>query len=158
MQTVEIKPGNVRSGHTALASGKLVAVDDDVQGVANDLAAIDPGLKLFYEPGEDVWIVKHVRQMPDGSEQEHLVSTFQQCDQRIVPGSGRSASPATTTSASSTGSRPRRSGQATHEFSEKIGPHAEKLAWAFRQDLGRHEHPRTRTARAVVPADVPKGD
>jgi pyoverdine/dityrosine biosynthesis protein Dit1 len=158
MQPVEIRAGNMRQVHTALASGKLVAVGDDVQGVANDLAAIDPGLKLFYEPGEDVWIVKHVRQMPDGSEQEHLVSTFQQLDQRVVARIREISQPGYDYVGELDRLDAAAEREATHQFSEKIGPIGEKLAWAFRQDLGRHEHPSTRTARAVVPADIPKGD
>jgi hypothetical protein len=158
VQTIEIKPGNVWSVATALKSGKLIAIDNDVQGVANDLHEIDAGFRLRYDPGEDVYLLSHEGLQPDGSVEEKFVSSFEACDQRIVQRAREISAP----SYDYVGELDRLEAKAerdkVHEFSEKIGPHAEKLAWALRQDLGRHEHPRTKTATAFVPADVPKGD
>ena len=74
---LDISPASVAQVQRAF--GTMVQVDDDVQNVARDLRAIDPGLSLFYDASEDVWIVMQVR---DGV--EHLVTTAQECDQRIV--------------------------------------------------------------------------
>jgi hypothetical protein len=117
VQSVEIEPGRMAQVTRALKSGKLVAVDDDVQNVANDLHEIDPGLKLSYEPGEDVWIVKHVHLTPAAAWRSGSCRAFQECDQRIVQRVREINRPATTTLRSSTGWTGRRSAASDHEFS-----------------------------------------
>jgi hypothetical protein len=150
MQSIEIQPGRMVQVTRAMKSDRLIAVDDDVQNVANDLHAIDPHLKLVYEPYEDVWIVKYQQLTAGGEVEERLVSSFQECDQRIVRRMREINRPGYDFVAELDRLDREAERRADHEFSEKIGPHAEKLAWALRQDLGRNE-------RAVVPADVPKG-
>jgi hypothetical protein len=150
VQSVDIEPGRMAQVTRALKSGKLISVDDDVQGVANDLHEIDPHLRLSYEPHEDVWIVKYVYLTAGGEVKERLVSSFQECDQRIVRRVREINRPGYDFVAELDRLDREAERRKDHEFSEKIGPHAEKLAWALRQDLGRNE-------RAVIPADVPKG-
>lgn len=63
--------------------GRMVVVDDDVAGVARDLRAIDPALVLRYaERGGHFLVVQVLDE--DGRHSEHLVTTAQECDQRLV--------------------------------------------------------------------------
>lgn len=156
VQSVEIKPGQIAQVTKAMRSGKPIVVDDDVQGVANDLHQIDPGLRLEYEPFEDVWVVKYVHLTADGEVRERLVSTFQECDQRIVARMREINRPGYDFPAELDRLEREAEAQRDYEFGQKVGPIGEKLAWALRQDLGRHEIPNTRVSRAVVPKAIPK--
>jgi hypothetical protein len=157
VQSVEIQPGQMAQVTRALRSGKLIAIDDDVQGIANDLFAIDPGLRLEYEPFEDVWVVKYVGLNEIGEHEERLVASYAECDQRIVRRMREIAQPGYDFAGELDRLDREAEARHEHEMSEKIGPAAEKLAWALGRDLGRHEIPNTRVSRAVIPADIPKG-
>lgn len=157
VQTIEIKPAGMAQVTRAMRSGKLVAIGNDVQNVANDLHEIDAGFRLRFDPGEEVYLLSHERMNPDGSVSEDFVSSFETCDQRIVQRAREISRPGYDYVGELERADRAAERAADAAMSEKIGPHAEKLAWALRQDLGRHEHPRTRTATAYIPADVPKG-
>jgi hypothetical protein len=155
---IDIQPGRAAQVHTALQSGHRVVVDDDVKGVAQALKDIDRGLRLSYFPEQDLWIIDHVKVLEDGSVQESLVTTCEgELDPRLVERIKQIASPGYDYAAEL--EKIERAAQKREEalFTEKRGPILEKLAWAFTRDLGRHESPRTRSSRAVVPGDVPKG-
>jgi hypothetical protein len=155
---IEIQPGRAAQVHNALRTGHRVVVPDDVKGVARTLKEIDPGLRLSYFPDQELWIIDHVKMLEDGSVEESLVTTCEgELDPRLVERIRQIASPDYDYAAEL--DRLERDAQRREEalFTEKRGPILEKLAWAFTRDLGRHETPRTRSSRAVVPGDVPKG-
>jgi hypothetical protein len=58
---------------------KLVAITDDVQGIAAALAAIDPSLHLHYDPHEAVYVVSQHR---DG--EERFVGAYPELDGRVL--------------------------------------------------------------------------
>lgn len=153
MQRVEIRPGQLAQVQKVLRTGKLIAIDDDVQGVANQLFDVDRGLRLGYDPGEDLWIVSHV----DGEGTESFVSSFEDCDARIVARMREIARPGYDFAGELERLDREADARREREISDQIGPIGERLAWALKRDLGRHEVTNSRVSRAVVPADVPKG-
>jgi hypothetical protein len=132
-----------------MRNGRMVLIDDDVANVVRDLQEIDPGLRVRFSMEEGVFVVYHRRLEVDG-EREKLVTTAHELDQRIVRRVREISRPGYDFVAELDRLDREAECRKDREFSEKIGPHAERLAWALRQDLGRNE-------RAVIPADVPKG-
>jgi hypothetical protein len=63
--------------------GRMIVVDDDVAGVARDLREIDPSLALRYSERSGHFVVVQIIEEGD-RRTEHLVTTAQECDQRIV--------------------------------------------------------------------------
>lgn len=64
-------------------NGRLIPVEDDVQNVANDLAAIDPGFRLrFSEAGNYFAVYFKPEHWEEGD--GYLVTTAQELDQRVV--------------------------------------------------------------------------
>lgn len=63
--------------------GRMILVDDDVANVARDLRAIDPALELRYSERHGHFVVVQIIDQ-DGRRGEHLVTTAEECDQRIV--------------------------------------------------------------------------
>lgn len=129
--------------------GKLVAVDDDVQNVANDLAEIDKGLKLSYDPDQDIYIVFHKRVEGDGSVSEHLVTTARECDQRIVWRVKEISLPGYDYAAELERVEAAAKKARDDQFREEIAPLAEELRHAMRRDLGL-DHDRIFVGRDLV--------
>lgn len=147
MDRIEIKPASLaqvaqtRSGHTLL-------IDNDVQGVANALHEIHPDLRLEFDPHADYYCVIQTIHEPDGSTSDHLVTTAQDLDHRIVHRVRQVASSAYDYVAELEATDEQAKRNAEHVHSEKMGDLGEKLAHALCKDLGINNH------RAVVPKDV----
>jgi hypothetical protein len=133
---VEISPARLAQVQTA-RGGQFVEITDDVQNVAADLAAIDPGLRLRYSEAGGYFVVYHVQELPDGKRREHLVTTAQELDQRLVQRI-RAIDARTGYDYARELDRLEREAeqQRDREFSERTGPIAERLAHAVRHDLG----------------------
>lgn len=135
MDRIEIRPATVgQVARTRL--GKNVAVDADVANVARDLRDISPEFRLEYDPHGDFFIVSQVRVMPDGSEEISLVTTAQDCDQRIVRRVREITAPGYDVGAEMERLDREADKRKEHALTERVGPIAEKLAWALRKDLG----------------------
>lgn len=133
---MEISPARLAQVQQA-RGGEFVEISDDVQNVAADLRAIDAGLRLRYSEAGEYFVVYHVEELPGGGQREHLVTTAQELDQRLVqrireidPRNGYDYA-AELDRLEAEGERER-----DREFSEQIGPLGERLAHAVRKDLG----------------------
>jgi hypothetical protein len=134
MRGVEIEPAGLMQV-TRTERGKLVAITDDVQGVARDLRDFDRGLKLWFNPDQDYYVVYHVT-MRDGEVKEDLVLTARELDPRVVQRVKQIAGTEydfvkEMEQMDAAAERARQ-----HAFSEQLGPRAERLAHAIRKDLG----------------------
>jgi hypothetical protein len=144
MGRVEVEPGSIAQVKRAL-SGRLVAIPDDVCGVARDLRAIDRRLRVEAEDDLSVYIV--FLEEPDGSRQ--LVTTAQHLDKRIVDRVRQVADERYDFA----GELDKIEAAADRAFEarrqDQLGDFAERLGHAFRKDLGRHEAPNTLRSRAA---------
>ena len=139
----------------ATAKGHKVLVADDVQGVANALQEVSDELHLFYDTEQALWIVEQHTPMPDGSVKESLVTTALDLDHRLVHRIREVCAPGYDLAAEI--ERAEKSARDAHEHArrEQLGDIAERLAFAFQKDLGRHEIPKTLKSRAYLPAFKP---
>lgn len=140
MERIEIQPANVAQVHRT-SVGKNILIDDDVQGIARDLATIDPSLKLEFDPHEELYIVYQARLLGDGSVEDTLVTTWSverngPLDKRLSKRVAQIASEGYDYAAEL--DRIDREAQAAedHAFTERFGPMAERLADALLKDLG----------------------
>lgn len=149
MRGPEIQPVNAMQVFQT-DRGHLVAIDDDVQSVARELRAIDEGLKVWFDPDQDHFVIFHERTLGDGSVEEHLVTTAQELDQRIVERIRQISSRDYDYVAELERIDLAADRAAEHALSERIGPHLERLAHGLRKDLGLK-------ARAFVSKDLKRG-
>lgn len=146
MRGVEIQPVNAMQVFQT-DRGHLVAIDDDVQSVARDLRDIDEGLKVWFDPDQDHFVIFHERTRGDGSVEEHLVTTAKELDQRVVERIRQISASDYDYVAEVERIDLAADRAAEHRFSEAVGPVAEELAFAFRKDLGSK-------ARAFISRDL----
>jgi hypothetical protein len=116
--------------------GRMIAVDDDVQGIAMRLREIDPSLRLSVSEATGHFVVKQRLERPDGSIKETLVTTSTSCDGRLLDRIARIASEDYDLAAELEDIDDEAKRADDHAFSEKVGPLAEQLAFAMRKDLG----------------------
>ena len=64
--------------------GRMVLIDADAGGIAEQMRRIDPKLKLRYSEAGEYYVVYVEEQRPDGRVDQHLVFTAQECDGRII--------------------------------------------------------------------------
>lgn len=152
MDRIEIQPAAVEQVHKALKTGRRIAIDMDVQNIAQDLREIRATLKLEYDPGEDIFVVLDEVTMPNGSIEEKLVTTWDcvrngPLDQRLVRRIREIAHPSYDLAAELEKADKAADLERARRFREKVGPAAERLAHALRKDLGS-------TERAFVPKAV----
>lgn len=142
----------------------MAIISADAGGVAADLAAIDPGLKVrFAENGNPpFWVVYHETEQPDGSTCQELVTTaeayqtnsgvWEGLDQRIVTRireiDSESRSGYNYADELEKAERSRHA-KARADFAERIGDTAERAAAAVRKDLGSRYR-----GRAFIPRDI----
>ena len=135
MERVTISPATAAQVHRS-QKGVRVAVADDVQNVARDLREIRSTLTLEYDPIEDFWIVGDERTLPDGSIEEYLVTTAQECDQRLVQRVREIAQPSYNYADELERLEAQDERRQRQAFAEKVGPIGEQLAHALCKDLG----------------------
>jgi hypothetical protein len=157
---MRIEPAHIEQIRRA-RDGRMVLVSADAGGVADDLAKIDPGLKVrFAEAGQPpYWVV--FWESPDGRNTELVLTAqayqnnsgvWEGLDQRIVKrvqeidphgrGGYDFAKEVEAQNRNATQARRR-------AFTERIAPTAELAAHALRKDLGQRYR-----GRAFVPRDV----
>lgn len=137
---LEIEPPRANLGQLRLTNKlEMVPVETDVLGVVEHLKRIDPGLKMFYDIGQEIFILYHEGLNEQGHLVESLVGAYKQLDQRIVSlieridGQGRGRQDLATELGKLEAERDARQ---AHERLEKVGPLAEELQHAIRRDLG----------------------
>ena len=135
MERVQISPATVAQVHRS-QRGARVAVTADVQNVARDLQQIRESLVLEFDPVEDFYVVLDRRVMPDGSEEDHLVTTALECDQRLVNRVREISSESYDFVAELERVEAAAERDRQHAFREQVGEPAERLAHALRKDLG----------------------
>lgn len=145
---IDIEPASIAAVKRT-DKGKLVAIDDDVVGVARDLKAIDAALKLSYDPDQDYYVVYEVRVLGDGSVEEHLVTTARECDQRIVWRVKEISRPGYDYAAELEKVEAAAKKARDDTFREELAPRAERLRHALRKDLGL-DHDRIFVGRDVI--------
>jgi hypothetical protein len=153
---VEIQPGSVaqvmrsRKGHN-------IMVADDVQGIANQLLEISDEFRLVYNPQEALWMLEQHRHLPDGSVREDFVSSFTECDHRILHRAREVSAPGYDIGAELEKAEAVSDAAMEARRYEVSGDAAEKLGHALRKDLSRHEAPTTAKSRAFIKAFKPRG-
>lgn len=147
---MEIAPASLAQ-LTRARGGQLIEVGDDVQGIANALAQIDPHIRLRYsEPGE--YFVVYYK--PDEWEpgQGYMIFTAQELDHRIVKRMeevyARCNAPGYSLAAEVEAAEAKQKREDDHRWREENGELMEKLAWALREDTHRNQH------KLAVPRDV----
>ena len=115
--------------------GRRINIDADVGEVASRLKEIDPKLGLQWNEKGDFYMVVEYAQLPEG-EEERLIFTAQECDQRIVKRMEQIASPTYDFMAEVEAMDKQADRDKDHQFHEETGEVAEQLAHAVRKDLG----------------------
>jgi len=113
--------------------GKLVAIDNDVCGIASDLKQIDPNLKLRYSEAGEYFVVYHVNPF---TEREDLVTTAQVLDKRLVNKVRYLASDGYDFAKEIEKADAKADADQEHKRKEQTGEIAERLHHAVRKDLG----------------------
>lgn len=138
---MEVTPATFAQVKTG-RDGRRVTVTEDVGDVARRLQEISPKLILVWNENGQYFVVVE----RDGNGDERLVFTAQECDERIV----KRAELITSSSYDFVGEMDRLDKAAErakdHEFHERTGEIAERLAHAVRKDLN--------PGRMIVPKGV----
>jgi hypothetical protein len=134
-RVIDIQPATMQQV-TRTDKGRLIAMGDDVQGVAKALHEIDQYLTLSYDPDQEYFIVRRDVPQEDGSVDEQLVLTARELDHRIVARVKEIGSE----DYDYVGELDRLDAEADRRkdkaHSEKMGDAGERLRHALRQDLG----------------------
>jgi len=127
---VDLEPASIAQVKM-MKDGRVLEIDDDVSGIAKQLAEIHPSLKLRWsEPGEYFVVFQETE------EGRHLVTTSLTCDQRLVDRL-REVTAEGYDLAYEIEKREAEA-KAVHEakISDQVGEVGERLAHAIRADLG----------------------
>lgn len=111
--------------------GRVVFIDDDALNVAKDLREIDASLRLAWNEFGEYFVV--YQQLDDGT--EHLVTTAQTADARLVKRIKRIAHPSYDYGKDLDEQDKKAEKAAEHIFEERVGDLAERLAQALRKDM-----------------------
>lgn len=118
--------------------GRTVSIEDDVQGIAKQIAEIDSslGLQVSEQEGELVWIVVQRFAEEDGSTSEHFVTDMVgELDQRILQRVRQVTGRGYDLIAEIDKAEAEADREQDRRRLEQMGPVAEKLAYAFKKDL-----------------------
>lgn len=133
---IDIPAGSMNTVRDTLRHG-LVAISDDVQGVASDLQEIDASLFLYRDEEADLWVVWQEKHQPDGSVTENLVTTMRGAlDKRLVHRVRRVAADDYNLAAELERSDAEAEREQDHKRRETVGPVAERLLHAMQRDTG----------------------
>jgi hypothetical protein len=111
--------------------GKVVAIDDDVSGIAQQLKEIDPSLRLRYSEAGEYFAV-----YCETPQETYLVTTAQELDGRILQRIRKVASGRYDYVAELDALDARAERERERAFSERMGEAHEKLRHGLRKDLG----------------------
>jgi hypothetical protein len=141
---IRLEPPRASLGELQLTNKlEMRRVDSDVLGVVEHLQRIDPGLKMFYDEGQEVFVLYWEGYRADEHGvfdlHEDLIGAYKELDQRLIKlieridaqGRGR-------TDLSAELERMDREHERRQEAEryEKVGQLGEKLMHAVRDDLG----------------------
>lgn len=154
---MEIRPATLAMVQKA-RNGKYVAIDDDVQGVANGLHRIDNHIRLRYSEAGDYYVV-YWTDNPEVAEEDnvqgnttYLIFTAQDLDQRIVTRMEevyfRCQQPGYSFSEDLEQRDAEEKKRKDAEYTEQNGELYERLAHGMRKDLGYNQ------GRMYVPKDI----
>ena len=140
---IDLEPprAQVTAGRLALTEeGELVEVDRDVFHISERLKRIDPGLKLSFHKSREVFVLQWKGINHEGEVVEEFVGAYTELDGRLVSLIERLAARENRNRYELAKELDRIEAEKDrafeHEQREKLGPTAEKLAFALRQDLG----------------------
>jgi hypothetical protein len=120
---------------TAAADGTMALVEDDVCNVARDLRQLHPDLRLrFSESAGHFAVYQQIEKQ--GRVQQHLVTTSQVCDQRLVKRVRMLLSPEYSFGDEVARVQAQRQRERKRAFVEKLGDPGERAFHALRKDLG----------------------
>lgn len=132
---MEIEPASLAQVQRG-QDGRMVEVSDDVANVAQDLRALNPAFRLRYSEAGQHFVVYQVVHLPNGSTDEHLVTTAQECDPRLVRRVEEIMAPGYDLAVELDKADREAERRHEHEQAEALGPAAERMAHAMRRDLG----------------------
>jgi hypothetical protein len=114
--------------------GRMVTVDADVGDVVRQLREIDPRLHVEYNFDGGYFVLYQLLENGD----EHLVTTAQQLDARLVNRVREISSPDYDYVADLEAGDRQRERDHEHAINEQIGEIGERLFHAFKRDTGKH--------------------
>lgn len=136
---MEIAPASLAQ-LTRARGGHLVEIDPELQGIANDLARIDPNLRLRYSEAGEYFCVNYQPENGDG----YLIFTAQELDERIVKRMEevywRCNQPGYSYADDVETAEAKQKREDDHAWTQKNGELMERLAWALRHDTNRNQH------------------
>lgn len=141
---IPLEPPRATHGELQLTNRlEMRRIDRDVLGVVEALQRIDRGLKMFYDEGQEVFVLYwegfRADHKGDIGWNEDLVGAYKELDQRIVrlieriDRQGRGRADLTAELEALEQAREREMDRQRHE---RVGPIAERLLHAVRDDLG----------------------
>ncbi len=114
-----------------LKDGRMVVLEDDVCNVVKDIQAIDRSLRVRWSEVSDLFVV--YQDLGEG--REHLVTTSQVLDQRLVERIRQVVSPDYDYAGALEAAEAEADRQHQHELDEQIGEVGERLHHAMLKDL-----------------------
>lgn len=142
-ENIELEPprAQVKAGRLALTDKMdLVQVESDVFGVVEQLKRIDSGLHLSYNTKQNVFVLEWRGVNPLGEYVEDIVGAYTELDSRIVhlieKIGARENRNRYVLSHELEKLEQQKEREALWEHEQNVGPLAEQLAHALRQDLG----------------------
>jgi hypothetical protein len=126
--------------------GNLIVIENDVNGVARDIKAIHPDLFLRFNEQGGYFVV--LQDMGPAC-RPHVVTTAQECDQRLVRRVRLVCSEGYDTGAEMDKHHDERDRANSAQFAEKMGEVSEQLAWAIREDIRK-----ARPGPVYIPPDI----
>lgn len=130
--------------------GNLIVIENDVNNVATDIRAIHPDLFLRYNDQGGYFVVL---QDMGPNHRPHVVTTAQECDQRLVrrvQGIVQGTINGTYDYGAEIDKHHSEIDRINNaQFDENVGEVSEKLAWAIREDLRK-----SRPGPVYIPPDI----
>lgn len=111
-------------------NGKRVVITNDVGDIARQIKEISPDLELHYNETASYFVV--IQKHDNG---EHLVTTAQELDARIVERVKQITNPQYNFDIEAAKIEKQKEAEAEHKRKEHIGEVGERLAHGFRKDL-----------------------
>jgi hypothetical protein len=126
--------------------GRLVIIDNDVNGVAKDIQAIHPDFFLRFNEQGGYFVVL---QDMGPAHRPHVVTMAQECDQRLARRVQKVVHPSYDPGADMDRHHDERDRINNAENADKVGEVSEKLAWALREDIRK-----ARPGPVYIPPDI----
>lgn len=148
---MEIRPASLAQMAKG-RNGHMVEIQDDVQGVANSLAAIDPHIRLRFSEAGGYFVAYW---LPDDGEEGdgYLITTAQDLDMRLVKRIEEVYWRCRQRDYSYAGeidkTEVKAQAQKDHEWAQKNGELVERLAYALREGTNRNQH------KAYIGKEIP---